>query len=141
MVRRRQTAKADLKIRLKEPMRARIERAASKRGVSMNAEMVDRLERSFGQDDSFGGPQWRQTAHLMLSAFAIAGQRRADSKRFVGDWMTDADCYLAAVCGVIEGLTIGAHRGALDRDYVGAVIESLKGRLATRLVNKAGEQK
>src|SRR5262245_26020289 len=56
MVRRKQAARADIKIRMKEPLRAKIEAAAKRRGVSMNAEMVSRLEQSFqkeGVSDEF----------------------------------------------------------------------------------------
>src|SRR5262245_37633013 len=50
MVRRKQAARADIKIRMKEPLRAKIEAAAKRRGVSMNAEMVSRLEQSFQKE-------------------------------------------------------------------------------------------
>jgi hypothetical protein len=35
---------------MREPLRKNLERAAAKKGVSMNAELVDRLERSFHID-------------------------------------------------------------------------------------------
>jgi hypothetical protein len=49
--RRKQTATVDIKIRMREPLRASIEREAKRRGVSMNAEMVDRLQRTFAPTD------------------------------------------------------------------------------------------
>ncbi len=47
MVNRDKTATVDLKVRMKEPLRAQLEEAAQGRGVSMNAEAVARLEDSF----------------------------------------------------------------------------------------------
>ena len=63
MTRKKSDAVA-IQIRMKEPLRASIEDAASERGVSMNAEMVRRLEWSFIDDTAramyihseFGGP-------------------------------------------------------------------------------------
>jgi hypothetical protein len=51
---RKTSARADIKIRLPEPLRADIERAARERGGSMNAEMVERLSRSFEMDAAYG---------------------------------------------------------------------------------------
>jgi hypothetical protein len=39
----------DIKIRLREPLRAKIEAAAKRRSGSMNAEMISRLEDSFAK--------------------------------------------------------------------------------------------
>ena len=44
---RRQSATVQLKVRMKEPLRAKIASAAKKHGVSLNAEAVDRLAQSF----------------------------------------------------------------------------------------------
>ena len=50
MPRRPQTALVNLKIRMKEPLRKKLEVAAKGRGVSLNAEAVARLERSFERE-------------------------------------------------------------------------------------------
>lgn len=44
MAGRKSSASVQLKVRLKEPTRADVERAAKRRGISLNAEMVDRIE-------------------------------------------------------------------------------------------------
>ena len=48
----KQARKADIKIRLTEPLRLQIEKAAKGHGVSMNAEMIERLTRSFHRDEA-----------------------------------------------------------------------------------------
>ena len=53
---REASATVDIKIRMKEPLRAKIEEAAKNHGVSMNAEMVSRLDQSFIEEQSLGGP-------------------------------------------------------------------------------------
>jgi len=47
MVKRAQTAIVGLKVRLREPLRKKLEVAAKKKGVSLNAELVVRLDESF----------------------------------------------------------------------------------------------
>jgi hypothetical protein len=47
MAARKQTAIVGLKVRLREPLRKKLEVAAKKKGVSLNAELVSRLEESF----------------------------------------------------------------------------------------------
>lgn len=46
MAPRKKTAIVQLKVRMKEPLRAKIEKAAKSKGVSINSEIVDRLEQS-----------------------------------------------------------------------------------------------
>ena len=48
---RPKSATVDLKIRMKEPLRARIEKAARSNGLSLNAEVVQRLDRSLQEED------------------------------------------------------------------------------------------
>lgn len=47
MAARKPTAIVGLKVRLREPLRKKLEVAAKKKGVSLNAELVARLEESF----------------------------------------------------------------------------------------------
>ncbi len=47
MPRRKKTAKAQVPVRMVETLRAKLEKSARSRGVSMNGEIVDRLDRSF----------------------------------------------------------------------------------------------
>jgi hypothetical protein len=51
MTTRKQTAIVGLKVRLREPLRKKLEVAAKQRGVSLNAELVSRLEQSFQAGD------------------------------------------------------------------------------------------
>ena len=52
---RPKTALAGMKIRLREPLRARLESAAKRNGISLNKELVARVEQSFAKDDAL----WR----------------------------------------------------------------------------------
>jgi hypothetical protein len=51
MTKRDDAATVDLKVRMKEPLRAAIESAAQQHGISMNAEAVARLDQSFDRGD------------------------------------------------------------------------------------------
>ena len=48
---RDEAATVQFSLRLKEPLRARLEEQARRRGVSLNNEMIDRLSRSFDADE------------------------------------------------------------------------------------------
>jgi Arc-like DNA binding domain len=134
-VQRDETAVADVKTRMREPLRAAMERSAKQRGVSMNAEIVSRLEQSLRQEAEFGGPAGRQRAHLALSTFMAAGRRWARTRGIKGSWEDNAECYLYACFAVVEALMITAPSG-LDLDTMSIHIEGLKGRLAARIVNR-----
>ena len=70
MPKRPQTALAGLFVRMREPLRKQLEVAAKKRGVSLNAELVSRLERSFQID----------------SVEEIVEAQRAEIKRWAEMW-------------------------------------------------------
>ena len=49
-MKRKQTAIVGLKVRLREPLRKKLEVAAKQKGVSLNSELVSRLDGSFAAD-------------------------------------------------------------------------------------------
>ncbi len=77
MVRRSKAATVDLRLRLKEPLRAAIERAARENGVSMNSEMVRHLERSIHRNDGLGGPRVAAIVEVMATAMRSTGEHGA----------------------------------------------------------------
>src|SRR5262245_37131858 len=109
MVARHRTAVVQLKTRMREPLRARLEAGAKRRGVSLNTEIVERLEQSFTKEDAFGGgPEILNMARLMAAAFVRGGQEgayaRSQPKWTSADWLNDPDCYQAAVRSVTKAL-------------------------------------
>jgi hypothetical protein len=50
MVRRKATARVQVPVRMMETLRARLAKAAKTGGISLNAEIVRRLEQSFDQE-------------------------------------------------------------------------------------------
>jgi hypothetical protein len=61
------TQRADIKIRLTEGLRSKIEKAAKQRGVSMNAEMIERISRTIAKDDAEGDVrQWMADARDVI---------------------------------------------------------------------------
>ena len=66
---RKPTQNVQLKIRMKEPLRAALEMGAKEKGVSLNAETVSRIERSFREeatkDDDFGDKVDYERWHLL----------------------------------------------------------------------------
>jgi hypothetical protein len=80
---RKPSATIQLKVRMKEPLRAKIERAAKRRGISLNSEIVDRLSLSFQKEeakyDEFGGESYYRLSQLLALAVQqgelISGER------------------------------------------------------------------
>jgi Arc-like DNA binding domain len=118
MSERAETANAQLKIRMKEPLRAALEAAARQRGVSMNAEMIARLERSFEQDqriaDVFGSAElfglMRALAAIMTSAATAVV---TTSEEEAQDWLADPWRYDLAVRAAVAALEALKPRGEI----------------------------
>lgn len=148
MEKRAKTATVDLKVRMKEPLRAAIENAAANNGVSMNAEAVNRLQRTFSEDDVFetslGGPEMRQKVELMISAFGHNGHLMAQAlghpEWSARDWMNDPQCYRSAVRGVLRALIVAQPNHGWEKNEVYLEVDGLKGEIATWLAN-AGKLK
>ena len=100
---RSRDAVIQLKARMHEPLRARLEKLAKQRGVSLNTELVDRIKESFAKEDSVGGPRRLQTiVRLITAAFILGGQRAAHRKH--PKWryrigLNDPACYEEAASG------------------------------------------
>jgi hypothetical protein len=75
MVERDETAYVQLKFRVKERLRAGLERAARGHGVSLNAEIVARLEKSFEPGFALDTSQVRRMINDALKALnALQGE-------------------------------------------------------------------
>jgi hypothetical protein len=84
---RKKTAIAQVGLRLREPLRAKIVKAANARGVSMNQELVDRIEGSIlSQDDVFGDARMYRFARFV--ALGIQLVERATKKSWETDFET-----------------------------------------------------
>jgi hypothetical protein len=79
MARRKSADTVHLRLRFPEKLRRRIEAAATKNQQSMNAEIVERLERSFGQEDFIA------TVEKTAEATAVAAADRLIKKLVEGD--------------------------------------------------------
>jgi hypothetical protein len=92
---------AEIKIRMKEPLRAQIEREAEIRGVSMNAEMIARLEHSYHKDESLDA----------ALAFAY-GEETAALLLVIAKVMEQAEAECSWVCRLARGEARGAYWAA-----------------------------
>ena len=108
MARAKASKIVQVKARMREPLRARLEAVAKGRGVSINSELVERLERSFAKDDAFGGLAIANMARLMAAAFLQGGQHEAHARQRTNsrpaDWIHNSECYDAAVKAVVRAL-------------------------------------
>jgi len=114
-VRRKDSATVDIKIRMKEPLRRKIEKSADHRGVSMNAEMVDRLEHSFVADDYLEQANDRTYGRWLAGALMLIGRVMKDAGTLAGfsaernlagvnDWMSSPYAFDQAVRAALLAL-------------------------------------
>jgi hypothetical protein len=112
MSEREEAATVQLKVRMKEPLRANLEEAARRRGVSMNAETVHRLERSFEQDqrieDVFGNRDLFGLLRAVAAVMDAAGEvacimfsRRNEASR---GWLDSPYAYDQAMQAAVRTL-------------------------------------
>lgn len=108
MPKRKPTEIAHVGLRLRERLRAELERAAKKHGVSLNAEMVDRLQRTLTEDAAAGGTEIRNMERFMGAAFLHGGQAGARGREHPdwepAQWIDDPYCYDAAAQTVNHAL-------------------------------------
>ena len=149
MSKRTKTATVDIGLRVKEPLRARIERAAKDSGVSMNAEINGRLETTFTKehlfDDLFGGPEMRRLAVMWAAVFAYdaqAGQYLQHGtpigspvdKKDLTDPASGA--YRHGALAVVEALMKG-----MPDEAKALFLESLRSRVVTGIINRPRKAK
>ncbi len=87
---RNKKAIVDLRVRMREPLRASIAKAAKDRGVSLNKEAVSRLEASFRQEKSeeflLGGKDVGTVLRLFGAAATLVEKRTGE--KLLEDWRT-----------------------------------------------------
>ena len=76
---RKQSATVQLKLRMKEPLRARLEKTAKTRGVSLNSEAVDRIDRSYEHESgilwSIGGLEYFPLLAMLGNAVKLVEEQ------------------------------------------------------------------
>jgi hypothetical protein len=80
---RKQSAIIGLRVRFREPLRKKLELAAKKKGVSLNAELIERLEKSFRYDDELA--TMRETAKSLETAAESLTETATAYERYVRD--------------------------------------------------------
>ena len=100
--------RVSLGLRVTAGVKERLDRAADSSGRSQSQEAEIRLERSFSEEDGFGGPEILDMARLMAHAFNLGGKRGALTKghpRWTpARWMNDPFCYESAIRSAINVL-------------------------------------
>ncbi len=119
MAKRGKSPRAQVPLRIPEALRARIERAAKETGTSMNAEIRERLERSFDIEDRLGGPQLLELIEAVASAMKSTGQHagflETGKPANRGEWLSLPYAFDQATKAAI---TILEHHRPLDKIVV-----------------------
>lgn len=88
---KKKTGSGQYPLRLPDDLRLRIEKAAKDRNISLNAAILERLERSFETEDRLGGPRVAEMietiAAVMKSTGEHAGFFETGKLTKRGDWL------------------------------------------------------
>jgi hypothetical protein len=134
---REKTAVVQFKTRMKERLRARLEEAANGHGISINAEIVERLERSFDRtdllSDVLGLAYGRQAAGILvmfgeaISTLVEDGASLTDAPVSFREAAEAIITILAAIRGGAERMKEmrGNEAGALGRQYALELVHAL----------------
>jgi len=119
-VRTKPKQRAQVGLRLPEGLRKKIEKSAKRQGVSMNSEIVNRLEQSL-RDELFGGPHTRNLLNTLGAA--ITAVEHHTGKKWIDDEDTQAQAYLAmyAFLGAFGGPNMPEllrHRMAAEEKWL-----------------------
>ena len=77
MAKKKKTGSGQYPLRLPADLRSRIEKAATGRGVSINAEILERLERSFEIEKRLGGPKLVELVEMLARVMKTTGEHAA----------------------------------------------------------------
>jgi hypothetical protein len=113
-------------------VRSKLETAAHASGRSLVQEVEHRVTRSLLEDDAFGGAELRPIAYLMASSFTLSGQWSAGPDVPPKEWLR-SPARLTAITSVVDALIEAL--GVSD-DEARLIIESIRGRVATRIANR-----
>jgi hypothetical protein len=117
MVERAKNAKAQIKLRLFEPMRARLERDAKEYGHSLNLEIIRRLDQSIKDDDL--GKVLFGDQNIFHCAYLFAGIIQA-LERETGEKLSEnSDIFEMAVEALKEFSLFGGRPGLIGLMGVG----------------------
>ena len=136
MAKRGKSPRAQVPLRIPEALRARIEKAAKETGQSMNAEIIDRLEGSFGTEDRLGGPRLVEIVEAMASAMKTTGQTASlvfsDNAMNRGEWLRLPYAFNQAAKAAAAVLEHHRPKGKRDLPQLNIAESSLSGDLKKR---------
>ncbi|MCH8998435.1 MAG: Arc family DNA-binding protein [Proteobacteria bacterium] len=95
MAKERKTGRAQVGLRVSESMRRRLETVAKSNDRSINAEILERLERSFETEDRLGGPRVIELIETLATVMKSTGEHAGfyetgkPTKR--GEWLALPD--------------------------------------------------
>jgi hypothetical protein len=114
MAKRKPTARVQVPVRMLEALRARLEKSAKARGVSLNGEIVGRLHDSFANATSFLTDVLGSREKLLL-ALEVAAMINEAEKETGRDWLDDDTTYLRAARKISNCLCPFPTQGLLGR--------------------------
>lgn len=127
MSRRKKSTKVQVPIRMEKTFRTKLANSAKARKASMNAEIVQRLERSYEIEKRLGGPQLVELIEILASVMKTTGERAGfavSTEPYGGEWLRQPFAYDQAVKGANRILEHFRPVGevVLPEPYMSAVV-------------------
>jgi hypothetical protein len=126
-----------VKLRLATSLVAKLEASAKRSGVSFNHEAVQRIAKSYAEENAFGGEEGRRVIYAIATAFIMTGTRAAGGRK-PSAWLADAKVCDRALLAVVDAL-LTLHPGISSETLL--IAESIKSRIASRLVNQPKQKR
>jgi hypothetical protein len=124
MTRRPKTAVAQLKVRLREPLRAQLEKSARQHGVSLNAEIAKRLDQSFEWEKAFADAK-KMTEQGFEAVMLQKGYQPIRTKHGLIWAQTEIE-----VADVVRSVEATALVRAIEPDLAGVVARAIANMVA-----------
>jgi hypothetical protein len=117
---RKEADTVQISVRAKEPLRRQLEEAAKERGVSMNVEIIDRLQRSFENErrieEIFGSREVYGLMHIVAAAIhetgRAAGFYATHSLEGAAGWLRHPFAYDEAVKAAMKVFEVFRPKGS-----------------------------
>jgi hypothetical protein len=140
------TDQIGLTVRMREELRSKLAQSADRRRVSLNQEVIDRLEATFADEARFGGPELLAIANLVTGAFlrgaSLGARARQHPEWGVGEMMADPFCYRAGAYAVADALGVPTPTSApmSDPAALHELLTSMVARGAPMTVTEGEEE-
>jgi hypothetical protein len=129
-----------LGLRVTPDLKHQLDAAAELSGRSQSQEAEFRLERSFIEERSVGGPKVHSMTNMITATFAHAGHMHARTNGRndweTGEWVDDPNSFHEAMTETIEQLLLAMPGGTPSPEHVQQTLARVYTRFMSTMINR-----